>query len=143
MLCKFKSLLLFISLEIDFLYGLYTQKNLHLHDQMSGRIRHCIHLAPRSSSAAGSGNVDFLKSLWTPENLCPSTSILREAHYTTMETPPEHYTITAWFGLLSTPSPTYITRNAEVAISPEHACCLAVIEPIQGCIDDTKSSASC
>ena len=32
---------LFISLQIDSLYRLSTQKNLHLHDQMSGWLRHC------------------------------------------------------------------------------------------------------
>ena len=32
---------LLISLAIDSLYGLQTQKNLHLHGQMSGWFRHC------------------------------------------------------------------------------------------------------
>ena len=36
------TLSLFISLEIDSLYGLQTQKKLHLHDQLSGWLRHCV-----------------------------------------------------------------------------------------------------
>ena len=39
------TLSLFISLEIDSLYGLQTQKNLHLHDQLSGWLRHCTKLS--------------------------------------------------------------------------------------------------
>ena len=38
MLYKFKSS--FTSLEIDSLYGIQTQKNLHLHDQMLGWLRY-------------------------------------------------------------------------------------------------------
>ena len=39
-ICKFKSLSLFISLEIDSFYNLQTQKKLHSMTKLSGGLRH-------------------------------------------------------------------------------------------------------